>query len=894
MAGLRGRAFAGYRLGAPLSGGGFAEVYRAQSDALGGREVAVKIIYPEFAQLPTLRARFEQITRDGRRLDHPHILPLLDCGEEGGYLYLVTPFVAAGSLRERLRAGNLLGGADVGPFFRQVCEAAGYAHSQSVVHGNIKPSNIFLHEGRHVLLGDFGRLWELDQIDLRHAGSGAEAVEFLSPEAIEGHEEQRSDIYSLGAVLFTCVTGRPPFSGTTPLDVLSRHARQPLPHLMDVAPGIPTIAGLDPVVQRAMAKAPDGRFASALALAQAIELAERNAAVPGVDASGPFGGAGPTGPGTPFGANGLGPPPAAPGVAPWALGVAPTPSGPGMSGSGPFAPGLGAALAGGMPGLGMPGAAVSGPPGPLGTFGNSPVGSSPLGAGLGQVRFPPLPASAEVEADMEDGRPGAVASPRMDLNDAAVFPTAMLPAPPPVPGGRGGSGAPDLPLRPTLRVVAPPGPVVNGPPGSSGAPRQGPNAPMAPGQFAPLPGSNALDPRWAFAAGAAPPPGFADPDGGPPRSDQPFSATRLGLPRLTDTTMDEAAPAWHDVRSASWPAPDAGLETTTSGRADGYGDRHGDGYDESAEWTGQTGSWDESAMWGASEMRPGHDHRHGRDDRWGESTADSRMLDSASPAWSSSMPSRRSRWGESDSRTSLEGASGLDLAVDDPWTDRQRRSATPGFIKRQRDRTRDYDEGADEGVSYESLPASPARRRRDDTDGRAPASRPSRRLIPLLGLLALLIVGDGVLLAAMRPDLCPVRGCATLRGAVERVIPGLRTGAETADASPLSISPTQVSLHTHPGAAVTTHLMVTNTARGASAWTIAADLPWLSASPNTGTLPAGASAQIAVMARPGTSIHAQTYTTTLRFAVGGQTVTVPISVVVTPATATPASATPAA
>ena len=69
---------------------------------------------------------------------------------------------------------------------------------------------------------------------------------------------------------------------------------------------------------------------------------------------------------------------------------------------------------------------------------------------------------------------------------------------------------------------------------------------------------------------------------------------------------------------------------------------------------------------GRERMRPGHDHRHGRDDRWGESTADSRMLDSAGPAWSNSMPSRRSRWGESDSRTSLEGASGLDLAVDNP------------------------------------------------------------------------------------------------------------------------------------------------------------------------------------------------------------------------------------
>jgi hypothetical protein len=103
-----------------------------------------------------------------------------------------------------------------------------------------------------------------------------------------------------------------------------------------------------------------------------------------------------------------------------------------------------------------------------------------------------------------------------------------------------------------------------------------------------------------------------------------------------------------------------------------------------------------------------------------------------------------------------------------------------------------------------------------------------------------------------------------------------------------------VSLRTHPGVTATTHLMLTNTARGASAWTIAADLPWLSASPSTGTLPVGASARISVMARPGTSVHAQTYTATLRFTVGGQTVTVPISVAVTPATTTPSASTPAA
>ncbi|HEV2236116.1 MAG TPA: serine/threonine-protein kinase, partial [Ktedonobacterales bacterium] len=278
MAGLQGRALGGYQLTAQLSSGGVAEVYRATPTQAGGREAIVKVIYPEFARQNGFRARFDQIVQIGRRLNHPHILPLLASGEQNGYLYIVTPFVAAGTLKDWIVGGKRLGTHDVGPFFRQVCEAVGYAHSQSVVHGNIKPSNIFLFEGRHVLLGDFGRLWDVGQMDMTHAGPGIEAVEFLAPESTEGRADQRSDIYGLGAVLYASLTGVPPFRGNTPFEVLGAHARQAPPQLGSARPPVePGVLALDPVVQKALAKAPDARFPSALALAQAVEGAVRGA-----------------------------------------------------------------------------------------------------------------------------------------------------------------------------------------------------------------------------------------------------------------------------------------------------------------------------------------------------------------------------------------------------------------------------------------------------------------------------------------------------------------------------------------------------------------------------------------------------------------------------------------
>ena len=147
-----------------------------------------------------------------------------------------------------------------------------YAHSLGIAHENLKPVNIYLFEGRHVLLGDFGVLWDVAQINPQLSGPAAEAVAYLAPEAFNKVFAPAADIYSLGAVLFTTLTGRAPFHGQTPGEVYSAHMNQPVPPLAATAPSLNRqLQSLDSVIQRAMAKRPEERYPTPLLFADAVE-----------------------------------------------------------------------------------------------------------------------------------------------------------------------------------------------------------------------------------------------------------------------------------------------------------------------------------------------------------------------------------------------------------------------------------------------------------------------------------------------------------------------------------------------------------------------------------------------------------------------------------------------
>ena len=541
MGELQGRVFGGYQLQEEIGGGGVAEVYRAKQASGGGREVVVKVIYKEFARQPGFARNWAYVTEASTKLaSHPHILPLVAFGEENEYLYLVTPYVEAGTLASWINKGGRMGASDVAPFFQQLCGALSYAHSLGVVHGNLKPSNVYLHEGRHILLGDFGLLWDVHALDPSWSGSGVEAFEYLAPEVFSGQISQSSDIYSLGATLFHSLAGHPPFHMNKLADLISAAQQQPPPSLGQQQPPLaPAITALDPVVAQAMAKRPEDRFASAVLVGQAIESAVRQAAAQGG-----------------FGAS-------QPKAQPQWQAMPSTPVSAGV-----FA----------MPGA-LPGALPGQPPVPgiAPVFGAPPAAPGALHGMLGDL----------VDSSMEAG--GAALAGGMSFNPAASQalepPTMRVPAPAPVDP-------------PTMRMAAPP---QFAPLGSSddlldgsGQPITAPRLrsdPLSTSELAARLGESPDD-RYASSGLMPLDPSDALLDANVRRISQrlpavqdpsesgTFSPTSLGLPRLTDPAMkaklpqewqdlltDESARLRHDPFAAS-----SELSQAVDGRAGSSGD----------------------------------------------------------------------------------------------------------------------------------------------------------------------------------------------------------------------------------------------------------------------------------------------------------------------------------
>jgi serine/threonine protein kinase len=263
-----GRTLGAYQIGARLGAGPVGDVWRAL--APGNREMAVKVLRAPFVNSPAIRQRFLAISATVAQLDHPHILPIEASGEQGAQVFVAMPFVAQGSLAGRF-AGGRLSPKDIAPLFNQICDALNYIFSQGMTHGNLKPANVLLFEGKHCLLSDFGQLWQVAETDLTQSGVRAEAVLYMPPEQMEGYVDIRNDIYSVGAMLFHALTGMPPYPGQTPFEVLSRHQRQPVPSLAAVTPPLASGALVfEDVIRMALAKDPNARFQTPVALARAI------------------------------------------------------------------------------------------------------------------------------------------------------------------------------------------------------------------------------------------------------------------------------------------------------------------------------------------------------------------------------------------------------------------------------------------------------------------------------------------------------------------------------------------------------------------------------------------------------------------------------------------------
>jgi serine/threonine-protein kinase len=274
-----------YRLDRRLGGGVMALVYRGV-DRRNGRAVAVKVLLPNAD--PVLRSRFRQEGRTHRRLAHPNIVPILDVGEApaSGLTYLVMELIEGPNLGDVLEEYGRLGSAEAARLLAPIARALDYSHRQGVIHRDVKPSNILLRRapgapltsdvasvlGAPVvpLLSDFGIARALDAPDLTSAGRTIGTPTYMSPEqSADSHElDGRSDLYSLGAVFFRCIVGRPPFGGTT-TQILHAHVYDPLVVPQEILAGLPPLAVQ--VLQNTLAKNPSDRYARGELLAADFE-----------------------------------------------------------------------------------------------------------------------------------------------------------------------------------------------------------------------------------------------------------------------------------------------------------------------------------------------------------------------------------------------------------------------------------------------------------------------------------------------------------------------------------------------------------------------------------------------------------------------------------------------
>ena len=264
----------GYTLERELPGGGTSRVFVAEERALG-RRVVVKILPPEMARDVSLE-RFHREIHLAAGLLHPHIIPLLSAGDADGLPYYTMPFIVGESLRLRLAREGRLGLEDAVRLTREVATALDYAHRQGIVHRDIKPENILLHDG-HALVTDFGIARAISRSmpvsTLTTVGVTLGTPLYMSPEQGDPDREidGRSDIYSLGCVLYEMLVGEPPFRGRTGAAIVVRHLRDPVPRPSALRPELPET--LDDVVARTLAKEPANRFASGGDLARALDQA---------------------------------------------------------------------------------------------------------------------------------------------------------------------------------------------------------------------------------------------------------------------------------------------------------------------------------------------------------------------------------------------------------------------------------------------------------------------------------------------------------------------------------------------------------------------------------------------------------------------------------------------
>jgi eukaryotic-like serine/threonine-protein kinase len=247
-----------YKLEAKLGSGGMSTVYLARDTVLD-RQVAVKILHREMSEQADQLERFRQEARAVAKLSHPNVVAVIDAGEDGGHPYIVFEYVEGETLKQRINRVGALDAQESLAYAIEIARGLTVAHNRNMVHRDIKPQNVLIDSEGRAKLTDFGISRQLEQDGMTATGRVLGTTDYVAPEQAMGHPvDQRSDIYSLGVVLYEMLTGQVPFQADSQVGVAMKHVNEELPDVQQRRPELSAAAAM--VVERATAKDPAERY----------------------------------------------------------------------------------------------------------------------------------------------------------------------------------------------------------------------------------------------------------------------------------------------------------------------------------------------------------------------------------------------------------------------------------------------------------------------------------------------------------------------------------------------------------------------------------------------------------------------------------------------------------
>src|ERR671924_70628 len=258
-----------FRLEERIGSGGMSSVYRAFDPTLE-RSVAIKLMHRDISTDPDQLERFRREARAVAQLNHPHVVTVIDAGEDEGAPYIVFEYVEGETLKDRIRRNGRLPVAEAVAYAIEIARALECAHSHRLVHRDVKPQNVLIDPDGRAKVTDFGIARSLEATGLTATGRVVGTTDYVSPEQAMGEDvDERSDVYSLGVVLYEMLTGDVPFRAETQVGVAMKHVNEPMPDVQARRPEVS--AAVAAVVDRATTKDPRDRYATVAEMVRDLE-----------------------------------------------------------------------------------------------------------------------------------------------------------------------------------------------------------------------------------------------------------------------------------------------------------------------------------------------------------------------------------------------------------------------------------------------------------------------------------------------------------------------------------------------------------------------------------------------------------------------------------------------